>query len=74
MEVIKEIEMCYHTCPFFNIYHPSQVMSCKHPFFDGKPDSASRIITVANSHGRVPDECPLEYDYLVMIVKLKSKE
>lgn len=52
-----EVTECYHSCPFFSWL--SDVMECHHPFFNDKGTYANMIITQHNSHGRVPDECPL---------------
>jgi len=55
----KEIEQCYHQCPYFYSGHE---MECTHPFFQDKDVYAGLIITRENSIGRFPDECPLLKD------------
>ena len=57
----KEIEQCYYQCPFF---HNENGMVCTHPFYQNKDNynykiHAGRIITLENSIGRFPDECPI---------------
>jgi len=51
----KSVKECFHGCPFFG---GGKEMECDHPYWDGK-GYANMIITQDNSHGRVPDECPL---------------
>lgn len=58
--IVKE---CYYGCPFFSTTMDG--MECGHPFFDGKGYD-SMIISHDNSHGRVPDECPLRKEEIAM--------
>jgi len=57
----KEISQCYYQCPYF---HNEHEMECMHPLFHNKDSDnyniyAGLIITLENSRGRFPDECPL---------------
>ncbi len=52
----KPVKQCYHGCPFFG---GGKEMECDHPYWEGKGAYDNMIITQDNSHGRVPDECPL---------------
>jgi len=54
------VKQCYNSCPFFR---DKPEMHCKHPHFLKLYDSL--IITLENSRGRVPDECPLRNDILI---------
>ena len=64
------ITECYHGCPFFN--NVGQEMQCDHPFYLDKSNLKTAydnmIITQQNSHGRVPDACPLKNDEVTEVV------
>lgn len=66
--MIKETEVlvnsCYHSCPFFNAN--SEGMFCGHPHWGDKYFFDSMIITQDNSRGRVPDECPLKKEPMII--------
>jgi hypothetical protein len=65
---------CYHKCPFFGTTMDG--MQCNHPIWQyNKNAYANMIITQDNSHGRVPDECPLRIKpYLGnLVIKLEPK-
>jgi hypothetical protein len=68
---IEIVYQCFHGCSFFGGGHE---MSCDHPYFKDKGAYENMIITQDNSHGRVPDECPLKNEpaEIMTIVKLKK--
>ena len=53
----KQVSQCYHGCQFFGTSMDG--MECNHPYFKYKGAYDNMIITQYNSHGRVPDDCPL---------------
>ena len=75
MRYVKEriVEECFHRCHFFNT--DVDGMKCNHPYFEDKKPYENMIITQNNSHGRVPDECPLRKESVevVVICHLRSK-
>jgi hypothetical protein len=64
------VNECYHGCPFFNSV--GHEMQCDHPFYQDKSNLKTLydnlIITQKNSHGRVPDECPLKNDEVTEVI------
>ena len=68
--IIKE---CYHSCPFFRA--STEGMYCSHPHFkNGETGWEAHIISQDNSHGRVPDECPLMIEPLQVEYKTYWKK
>ncbi len=68
-----EVKQCYHSCPFFKISHED--MYCGHPVWEekgGKSAYGSLIITKENSKGRVPEECPLRQEPLIVTYRLST--
>jgi hypothetical protein len=56
----KEIDHCYHSCPFFELDGgPGPVMYCNHPFFDGADFTDRFIISHPKCDTGFPDKCPL---------------
>ena len=72
MNTTTEVKQCYHSCPFFRISHED--MYCGHPVWKEKDTAAygSLIITKDNSKGRVPEECPLRREPLVVTYRLST--
>lgn len=65
-----EIRQCYHSCPFFRTSHED--MYCGHPVWKEKGEEAygGAFITQDNSKGRVPEECPLRQEPLIVTYHL----
>lgn len=74
MEHVVEIINCGYGCPFFNC-PPQDAMECTHPYFKGKSIWDALIITQDNVYGdnrKLPTECPLKREDLVITYKLKQ--
>ena len=70
MEKTIVISQCRPTCPFF--WEGQDGMECQHPYWDGKDFTERMIITMDNSHMRVPDECPLLEEPITVVHKLSE--
>lgn len=58
IKIEKEIEKCFHTCPYFGLI--GHEMICEHPIFDNNPDTYSRcIISHPDCDVGFPKKCPL---------------
>jgi len=56
----REIERCYHECPYFGLEGgPSPTMICNHPFWDDKGAYAGCIISHPACDDGFPPLCPL---------------
>jgi hypothetical protein len=71
------VDSCYYACPFFRpISGYTQIstgeMYCGHPHWIGEPAYSEMIITQDNSHGRVPDECPLRHTSVIQLIQIKE--
>jgi hypothetical protein len=64
MEKYIVLGQCRPHCPMF--WEGQDGMECMHPQWDGMDFSARMIITMENSSGRVPLECPLRNSPLVV--------
>jgi len=71
--ISQEVTSCYNSCHFF--HNSTDGMYCNHPHFDDKDVWDCYIISQENSHGRVPDDCPLKnYDTeITHKIKIKNK-
>jgi hypothetical protein len=47
-------------------------MYCGHPHWIGESAYSEMIITQDNSHGRVPDECPLRHTSVIQLIQIKE--
>lgn len=61
------VESCFHGCPFFSTEGMEHLMLCEHPYWHDKGSYAGAIITHDNSHGRVPDKCPLKREPIAVV-------
>ena len=73
MENEIKITTCYHICPFFTV--ESNQMYCDHPHWVGMGVYDNLIITQENSRdGKVPIECPLRKEKLVITYSLNIEQ
>lgn len=69
----ESIKSCYHSCPFFRT--TMNEMWCGHPKWQGgETGYESYIISQDNSRGRVPDECPLRENPLIIEYRLETDD
>ena len=63
------INQCFSKCPFFKMSNGR--LECYHPYFDDKQPHERKIITNDNCRdGRIPEDCPLRMNDLVIEYKL----
>jgi len=53
----KEIERCFHECPYFEL--DGNAMVCGHPYWNDKGAYAGCIITHPECDNGFPEKCPL---------------
>ena len=69
MNIVKEINKCYHSCPFWA--NSMDGMFCNHPYWDDKEAWSNMFISQDNSrNGKIPEKCPLRKEELTINYKL----
>jgi hypothetical protein len=69
---LRIVDECYCSCPFYGSYINGMI--CNHPYWKDKGPFDNRIINHDNSHGKVPNECPLRKGPVTNIKRIRLRE